>query len=65
MKMPTKQKEKYKLIGKRVEFLEGGKIIRGKVAGFGSERIIVVTQDELSGIEIEEEDILRIKRYGK
>ena len=51
-------------MGKKIEFVEGKRVRKGKLAGFSSSRVIIVTQDNVEGNEVDPEDIVRI-HYGQ
>lgn len=69
--IPPTKKEKYISIGAPVTFVagwrgDGSEIIEeGKVSGYFRSGVVIVTQDELAGVDIPELRVISIGRGGR
>ena len=58
MRIPRNQTKKYDLIGEEINFMDGTKVLEcGKISGFTADSVIVVTQDDVEGMEVSPEHV--------
>lgn len=66
MKIPQKQSDKYNLVGKDIEWIEDGvKIAEGKISGFFRDKVIIVTIENVEGIEIDPHKVISVSSHAE